>query len=148
MCESEIEHPTGGLAPSVRHLNELSHNHRMVSIFGGADKLRGTPTVPRGQREVTSSAISYIKILTTMILGIAMPNAGAQPSSLTNSSSIVASSSDGSPNVVEIANGWRIISADQVLDSDESALQQNIDVTDLYPAHHLPQKVSQVLEAE
>jgi len=141
MCESEMEHPTAGLA---RHLNESSSNPRMGVICAGADKLRETPSVPRGQGEVTLSAISCIKILTIIILGIAVPNAGAQPSSLT--SSIIASPGDWSPDVVEIADGWRIISADQVPGSDESVSQQNFDVTHWYPARHMPATVLQVLQ--
>jgi len=51
-----------------------------------------------------------------------------------------------SPNIAELAQGWRIISADQVAGDEASVSSGNFDASHWYPVHHMPATVLQILE--
>ena len=55
-------------------------------------------------------------------------------------------STGSSPNLVELDQGWRIISADQVSGDEASVSSPNFDVSHWYPVHHMPATVLQILE--
>lgn len=68
--------------------------------------------------------------------------------SLLNSSALAAARSDSvSDNWSELADGWRISSADQVSDVDAAVSSPNFDASHWYPVQHMPATVLQVLEA-
>jgi exo-1,4-beta-D-glucosaminidase len=50
------------------------------------------------------------------------------------------------PNVIELENAWRIISADQIRAPDASVSLSDFDASHWYPVHHMPATVLQVLE--
>lgn len=51
-----------------------------------------------------------------------------------------------SPNVTELASGWRMVSAQQVSGDDAQVSQPAFDASRWYPVHHMPATVLQVLE--
>jgi exo-1,4-beta-D-glucosaminidase len=61
-------------------------------------------------------------------------------------SSAASNGSASSPNLLELANGWQIISADQVSGDDASVSSENSDGSHWYPVPHMPATVLQILE--
>ena len=57
-----------------------------------------------------------------------------------------AAAPSSSPNFAELAQGWRIISADQVAGDEASVSSANFDASHWYPVHHMPATVLQILE--
>jgi len=55
-------------------------------------------------------------------------------------------SGTSSPNLVELAHGWRITSADQVSSEDATVSQASFDASHWYPVAHMPATVLQILE--
>jgi exo-1,4-beta-D-glucosaminidase len=66
--------------------------------------------------------------------------------SSSDSSAPAESSNPASPNITELASGWRMISADQVSADDASVSSSNFDASRWYPVPHMPATVLQVLE--
>ena len=49
-------------------------------------------------------------------------------------------------NVIELADGWRLIPADQISQPDASVSSEDFDTSHWYPIHHMPATVLQALE--
>jgi hypothetical protein len=60
--------------------------------------------------------------------------------------SVVAPSDTPTSNWIELADGWRIISADQVQEQDSSVSSPGFDASHWYAARHMPATVLQILE--
>lgn len=82
-------------------------------------------------------------LITTHTLPLVAASPG-QYSAITDSASIA--SGTVSPNLSELAQNWRIISADRVPGDDASVSSENFDDSLWYPVHHMPATVLQVLE--
>lgn len=59
-----------------------------------------------------------------------------------------ASSSDGSPNLIELAQGWRLISADQVSGEDAAVSSPAFDASRWYEVRHMPATVLEILQED
>jgi exo-1,4-beta-D-glucosaminidase len=96
-----------------------------------------------GARELFHRSVSLlaaIALLTTAV-PLAARSAG-------RSSDTVAAGTTGlsHPNWIEIGNGWRIASTDQVPDQDASVSLPGFDDSRWYPVRHMPATVLQILE--
>jgi len=95
-------------------------------------------------RDVLCRSVSVLSLIT--ILPVTLFAAQSIESSSAKESPSVATASASSPNLTELADGWRIISADQVSDNDASVSSRNLDVSHWYVVRHMPATVLQILE--
>ena len=79
------------------------------------------------------------------ILLTAVPASVGSPARSSDHPSL-ASADNPTPNWIELADGWRIISADQVAEQDAAVSSAHFDVSHWYPARHMPATVLQMLE--
>jgi len=63
-------------------------------------------------------------------------------------SGVSTSGSNASPNVVELAQGWRLISADKVTDTDSSISSPAFNTSYWYEVQHMPATVLEILQED
>src|SRR5262249_21259689 len=78
------------------------------------------------------------------ILACAVPLVGESGGRANDTSSFPATTP--SPNWIEVQEGWRISSADQIGAPDASVSSRDFDASHWYPVRHMPATVLQVLE--
>ena len=91
-------------------------------------------------------AVVCRSLLLVAILISALLTAQSSRSPSVSESTNIAAAGSSSPNLTELDQGWRIISADQVPGDEVSVSSPNFDVSHWYPVHHMPATVLQVLE--
>src|SRR5579872_5434932 len=84
-----------------------------------------------------------IAFLASSLLG-AQPTESGFPTRISELANPISSS----PNITELSDDWRIISADQIAASDSSVASPKFDVSNCYPVSHMPATVLQILEED
>ncbi|HET9406605.1 MAG TPA: beta galactosidase jelly roll domain-containing protein [Candidatus Sulfotelmatobacter sp.] len=89
----------------------------------------------------------WIPLLAIGIL--ALSNTGAAASPARTAPADATTKNDGaSPNLIELARGWRIISADQVPGDDAGVSSPGFDVSHWYEVRHMPATVLEILQED
>jgi exo-1,4-beta-D-glucosaminidase len=85
-----------------------------------------------------------LKVLTAILTAVMFAASGyARPSTI---GSAVGAANTPTSNWIELSDGWRIISADQVQEQDSSVSSPGFDVSHWYAVRHMPATVLQILE--
>jgi exo-1,4-beta-D-glucosaminidase len=88
--------------------------------------------------------LNFAAVIT--MLSAAVPAAAGSPAPSSPEAGVVAAPGTSSPNLVELADGWRMTSADQVLGPDASVSLPGFDASHWYAVRHMPATVLQILE--
>jgi exo-1,4-beta-D-glucosaminidase len=89
----------------------------------------------------------WVVVLAIVILGCSPCGAAATPAGVGSQASS-ASSSNTSPNLIELAQGWRLMSADRVTGEDADVSSQAFDVSHWYEVLHMPATVLEILQED
>jgi exo-1,4-beta-D-glucosaminidase len=101
--------------------------------------------VVRNDRPQKSARWGLAVLVVVACLATVVPAAAESRTGLRRNSSLTAADTSN-PNWIELADGWRIVSADQVSGEDASVSSPGFDVSHWYAVRHMPATVLQVLE--
>jgi len=84
-------------------------------------------------------------VLAIVFFGCSPFGAAATPVAVGSQGS---SGSNASPNLIELAQGWRLMSADRVTGEDAAVSSQDFDVSHWYEVRHMPATVLEILHED